>query len=137
MIEQIYQLSIREQNMARFMISMPDEMLKKLDETARKEHRSRSELLREAARRHLTEASVRPPAGDGNQSVKRKSSTRSPRGPARQDMLRRGIGQTGCAGLERLVGAVKAPPEMRKLLKIGKKLSGLSRDIVEAREDRW
>ena len=32
--------------MARFMISMPDEMLKKLDEAARKEHRSRSELLR-------------------------------------------------------------------------------------------
>jgi metal-responsive CopG/Arc/MetJ family transcriptional regulator len=40
--------------MARFMISMPDEMLKKLDEAARKEHRSRSELLREAARRHLS-----------------------------------------------------------------------------------
>jgi metal-responsive CopG/Arc/MetJ family transcriptional regulator len=39
--------------MARFMIWMPDEMLKKLDEAARKEHRSRSELLREAARRHL------------------------------------------------------------------------------------
>jgi metal-responsive CopG/Arc/MetJ family transcriptional regulator len=39
---------------ARFMISMPDEMLKKLDEATRKEHRSRSELLREAARRHLT-----------------------------------------------------------------------------------
>lgn len=35
--------------MARFMISMPDEMLKKLDDAARKEHRSRSELLREAA----------------------------------------------------------------------------------------
>jgi metal-responsive CopG/Arc/MetJ family transcriptional regulator len=40
--------------MARFTISMPDEMLKKLDEAARKEHRSRSELLREAVRRHLT-----------------------------------------------------------------------------------
>ena len=39
--------------MARFMISMPDEMLKKLDDAARKEHRSRSELLREAARHHL------------------------------------------------------------------------------------
>ena len=40
--------------MARFTISMPDEMLKKLDETARKEHRSRSALLREAARRYLS-----------------------------------------------------------------------------------
>jgi len=36
--------------MARFMISMPDEMLKKLDQKAREEHRTRSELLREAAR---------------------------------------------------------------------------------------
>ena len=31
-----------------------DEMLKKLDETARKEHRTRSELLRETARRYLS-----------------------------------------------------------------------------------
>ena len=36
--------------MARFMVSMPDEMLKKLDRLAKREHRSRSELLREAAR---------------------------------------------------------------------------------------
>ena len=123
--------------MARFMISMPDEMLKRLDETARKEHRSRSELLREAARRHLTgEAYLQQPS-DGNQPTRRKSSRKAPRGAAREDMLRRGIGQTGCPGLDRLVGAGKTAPDMRRLMKIGRRLSGLSRDIIESREDRW
>jgi metal-responsive CopG/Arc/MetJ family transcriptional regulator len=56
--------------MARFMISMPDEMLKKLDEAARKEHRSRSELLREAARYRLascrSRSSVSPKCKPGD-----------------------------------------------------------------------
>ena len=59
--------------MARFMISMPDEMLKKLDDAARKEHRSRSELLREAARHHLN-ADVQAKAA---QSLSSKDETRN------------------------------------------------------------
>ena len=123
--------------MARFMISMPDEMLKKLDETARKEHRSRSEFLREAARRHLaTEADVQL-VSDEKPVRTRKRSRRAAPTAAREDLLRRGIGQTGCPGLDRLTGTGKTPPNMRRLLQIGKKLSGLSRDIIESREDRW
>jgi hypothetical protein len=42
--------------MARFMVSMPDEIVEKLDRRARKERRSRSALLREAVKRHLSAA---------------------------------------------------------------------------------
>ena len=35
-------------------VSLPEEMLPEIDETARKEHRSRSELIREALRRYLS-----------------------------------------------------------------------------------
>lgn len=35
------------------MVSFPAEFLKKIDEAAKKEHRSRSEFLREAARYYL------------------------------------------------------------------------------------
>jgi metal-responsive CopG/Arc/MetJ family transcriptional regulator len=42
--------------MARFMVSMPDHVLEKLDRQARKECRGRGELLREAVQRHLATA---------------------------------------------------------------------------------
>jgi Arc/MetJ-type ribon-helix-helix transcriptional regulator len=120
---------------ARFMISMPDEMLKKLDEAARKEHRSRSELLREAARQRLASEAGAIPASNqkrtkGPEKMSKAASV------ARDRMLRLGIGQSGCPGLDRLVGPRKIRPDMRRLLKIGKKLSGLSRDILESRKDR-
>lgn len=123
--------------MARFMISMPDEMLKKLDDAARKEHRSRSELLREAARRHLT-AGVQAEAAQGaksktKQEMAKKPSRRSPR----ERLLELGVGRTGCPGLDRLVGPVNDGVDRKRLLKIGKKLTGLSREIIESREDRW
>ena len=123
--------------MARFMISMPDEMVEKLDEAARKEHRSRSELLREAARRHLAANAQVQPASNGKPARTRKRS--SPEAPttARERLLQRGIGQDACPGLDRLVGAGKTPPDMRRVLKVGKKLTGLSRDIIESRDDRW
>ena len=47
--------------MARFMTSIPDEMVRKLDEAARREHRSRSEFFREAVRHHLAAQAVAPP----------------------------------------------------------------------------
>lgn len=39
--------------MARIMVSLPDEFLRVIDEEAKKEHRNRSELLREAVRDFL------------------------------------------------------------------------------------
>ena len=123
--------------MARFMISMPDDMLKKLDEAARKEHRSRSELLREVARRHLT-ADVQAEAVQGSKSeAKRKIAKKISKGSLRERLLNLGVGQKGCPGLDRLVGPVRDGIDMRRLLKISKKLTGLSRDIIDSREDRW
>jgi len=40
-------------------VSLPEEMLPEIDSVARKEHRSRSELIREALRRYLSEAGAR------------------------------------------------------------------------------
>ena len=119
--------------MARFMISMPDDMLKKLDEAARKEHRSRSELLREAARRHLT-VGVQTEAAQGSKSDAKRKITK---GSLRERLLNLGVGQRGCPGLDRFVGPVREGIDMRRLLKISKKFTGLSRDIIESREDRW
>lgn len=42
--------------MAKIMISLPDDFLKKVDRTAKAEGRSRSELIREALRDRLTGA---------------------------------------------------------------------------------
>jgi predicted transcriptional regulator len=123
--------------MARFMISMPDDMLKKLDDAARKEHRSRSELLREAARRYLT-LDVQAEAARGSKSeAKRKIAKKISKGSVREDLLNLGIGQKGCPGLDRLVGPVRDGIDMRRLRKIAKRLTGLSRDIIDSREDRW
>ena len=125
--------------MARFMISMPDEMLKKLDEAARKEHRTRSELLREAARRHLSVDSQFSKSGaakdkwDGKRKGAKKMKTKS----MTQRLLDLGIGRSGCLGLDRLIGPVKDEVDMRRLVKIGSKLKGLTRDIIDSREDRW
>ncbi len=40
--------------MAKVMITMPDDFLKKLDKVAIAEHRTRSELIREAVRAYVT-----------------------------------------------------------------------------------
>ena len=124
--------------MARFMISMPDEMLKKLDEAARKEHRSRSELLREAARRHLSVDSQfgKPGAVKDKWDGKRKGAKKMTKKSMTQRLLELGIGRSGCPGLDRLVGPVKDAVDMRRLVKIGSKLKGLTRHIIDSREDR-
>ena len=57
--------------MARFMVSMPDDMVKQLDRRALEEHRSRSELLREAARRHLASSVSEGHRGTANARFKR------------------------------------------------------------------
>lgn len=47
--------------MARILVSMPDEFLKSIDKLADTEHRSRSELVREALRSYLKKNSVSNP----------------------------------------------------------------------------
>lgn len=123
--------------MARFMISMPDEMLKKLDDAARKEHRSRSELLREAARRHLAADVQAEPARDSKSKARRETMRKPLTRSLRDRLLELGVGEKGCLGLDRLVGPINGSVDKRRLLKIGRKLTGLSHEIIESREDRW
>ena len=125
--------------MARFMVSMPDEILKKVDRRAREEHRTRSELLREAVRQHLA-PSARG-ADESQFSLGARMKDRSHRkkwrkGEIDRFLIESGIAAKGCPGLDALIGPVKGPVDMRRVLKIGKKLTGLSREIIEAREDR-
>ena len=45
-------------NMAKVLISMSDEFLNKIDEFAANEHRSRSELIREALRSYIKKSRI-------------------------------------------------------------------------------
>jgi Arc/MetJ-type ribon-helix-helix transcriptional regulator len=124
--------------MARFMVSMPDEMVKKLDRRAREEQRTRSELLREAVRRHLVvsagrEAEVSPaPARNGKQKIRKRWTKKA----LEQHLLENGLARRGCPGLDSLVGPVKGPVDMKRVLRITKRLAGLSRQVIEDRDDR-
>ncbi len=120
--------------MARFMVSMPENMLEQLDRQAEMEHRTRSELLREAVRRHLaaSEAKSSPPRSDN----KRKRRSGWTKEALEQHLLESGLARRGCPGLDSLVGPIKGPVDMKRVLRITKKLAGLSRQIIEEREDR-
>ena len=124
--------------MARFMVSMPDDMLEKLDRQARKESRARSELLREAVRRHLAASASGaakdspPPPRNGKQKVQKRWTKKT----LEQYLLKNGLARRGCPGLDSLVGPTKGPVDMKRVLRITKKLTGLSRQIIEEREDR-
>jgi Arc/MetJ-type ribon-helix-helix transcriptional regulator len=123
--------------MARFMVSMPDEMVKKLDRRAQEEHRSRSELLREAARRHLAAA-----PGEAEQSPtrrlsgKQKAQKKWTKEALERHLLESGLCCKGYSGLDSLIGPTKGPVDMKRVLRITKRLTGLSRQIIEDREDR-
>jgi len=124
--------------MARFMVSMSDEMLEELDRQARMEHRTRSELLREAVRRHLApsapaDAKERPmPRRDGRQKAQKRWTKEA----LEQRLVETGLARRGCPGLDALVGPIKGAVDMKRVLRITKKLTGLSRQIIEEREDR-
>jgi len=125
--------------MARFMVSMPDEMVKKLNRQAKGEHRTRSELLREAVRQHLASSAAganEMPSSRRNGRRKGQDRKKWGKEALEQYLIEKGIAQRGCPGLDALVGPVKGPVDMKRVLKIGKKLTGLSREIIEAREDR-
>ncbi|MGH7960784.1 MAG: CopG family ribbon-helix-helix protein [Candidatus Binatia bacterium] len=122
--------------MPRLTLSIPDELLTKLDRRAKREQRSRSELLREAARRYLSH----PQEPLRQQAAPSKNSPR-PRQkwtPAKltQYLLDKGVVIRGCPGLDTLVGPVTGPVNMEHVLEIGKKLKGLSQQIIDDREDR-
>ena len=124
--------------MARFMVSMPDDMLKKLDRQARKESLARSELLREAVRRHLAasapgEAKESPtPRRNGKQKVQQRWTKKT----LEQHLLENGLARRECPGLDSLVGLVKGSVDMKRVLRVTKRLTGLSRQIIEERDDR-
>lgn len=124
--------------MARFMVSMPDDMLEKLDRQARKESRARSELLREAVRRHLA-ASIQDEAKK-NLSARSNGKHKTQKGWTKKalerHLLENGLARRGCPGLDSLVGPIKGPVDMKRVLRITKKLTGLSRQVIEEREDR-
>ena len=124
--------------MARFMVSMPDEIVKKLDRCAWEERRTRSELLREAVKRHLAAAAPgelkeKPVPGRNGKDKTRKKWTKK---ALEQHLIEKGAARRGCLGLDSLVGRIKTPVDMKRVLRITKKLTSLSRQIIEDREDR-
>ena len=53
-----------------------------------------------------------------------------------QYLLDKGIVTRGCPGLDALVGPITEPVDMERVLEIGRKLKGLSQQIIDDREDR-
>lgn len=124
--------------MPRLTVLIPDELLTKLDRLAKRERRSRSELLREAARRYLSqpeEISIRSPVPPApSRTVRRTQKWTSAK--LTQYLLDKGVVTRGCPGLDALVGPVTEPVDMERMVEIGKKLKGLSQQIIDDREDR-
>lgn len=124
--------------MARFMISMPDELLDKLDRQARKESRGRGELLREVMRRHL--AAAAPVSAKERAALRSNGKPKARKKWTKQalerHLLENGLGRRGCPGLDSLIGATKIRADMKRVLRITKRLAGLSRQIIEDRDDR-
>jgi len=50
--------------------------------------------------------------------------------------MEKGVAQRGCPGLDSLVGPIEGPVDMKRVLRITERLTGLSRQIIEDREDR-
>ena len=53
-----------------------------------------------------------------------------------QSLLDKGVLTRGCPGLYALIGPVTSPVDRDRVLEIGKKLSGISQQIITDREDR-
>lgn len=118
--------------MPHISIDIPNDLLVQIDLRAEREHRSRTELLSEAAQQYL---------GLPNEPVARE--TERPQNPAQwtasqvtEYLLEKGVIRRGCPELEALLGPAIGPVDMEKVLEIGKKLKGLSQQIIDAREDR-
>jgi Arc/MetJ-type ribon-helix-helix transcriptional regulator len=120
------------------MVSMPDEMVKKLDRRAKQERRSRSELLRDALRRQLATPTPRIAKELATRSRNGKRTPRKmwTKKSLERYLLEKGLARKGCPGLDSLLGPIKRPAEMKRVLRITKRLTGLSERIIEDREDR-
>ena len=77
--------------MARFVVTIPDEFLEEVDARAKAEHRSRSELVREALRSYLRSGGRRGDISD-RRAVKRAIQI--------QDEMRQRLEGTGYSGSE-------------------------------------
>lgn len=123
--------------MANISIVLPDKLLTQLDHRAKRERRSRGELLCEAARRYLSQpedASTQPSILASPRSAGRTQKWTSAK--LTQYLLDKGVVTRGCLGLDGLLGPVSDPVDMERMLEIGKKLSGISQQIIDDREDR-
>ena len=123
--------------MTRLVVSIPDDLLTKLDRQAKREQRSRSELVREAARRYLSQP---PEPLRKEDTAPAGTSMRRPqkwtKEKLEQYLLEKGTIRRGSPELDVLLGSVAGPVDMAKVLAIGKKLSGLSQHVIADREDR-
>jgi hypothetical protein len=119
------------------MISMPDDLLVKLDRRAKREHRSRGELLSEATKQYLSHPGNRVvlPSAKSSPKVARRTQKWT-KEKLEQYLLDKGVIRRGCPELEALLGPAAGPVDMAKVLEIGKKLQGLSQEIIADREDR-
>jgi metal-responsive CopG/Arc/MetJ family transcriptional regulator len=77
--------------MARFVVTIPDEFLEEVDARARAEHRSRSELVREALRNYLRSGGRRGDISDRSEFR---------RAIQLQDEMRRRLEGSGYSGSE-------------------------------------
>jgi hypothetical protein len=94
--------------------------------------------LREAVQRHLSasapvELREKPVRGRNGKDRTRKKWTKK---ALEEHLIEKGAARRGCLGLDSVVGRIKTPVDMKRVLRITKKLTALSRQIIEDREDR-
>jgi hypothetical protein len=124
--------------MTRLVVSIPDNLIKKLDRRAKKERRSRGQFVREALLRQLNS----PAAGNAKELARRSNNgkraarKRWTKKSLERYLVQKGLARKGCPGLDTLLGPIKRPPDMKRVLRITKGLTGLSERIIEDREDR-
>jgi hypothetical protein len=134
----------KETAMANISIDIPDELITRLDLRAKRENRSRNELLCKAAQQYLglpNESASQETEPSRPEALSAFSNTSSDarqwtREELEQYLLDKGVIRRGCPELEALLGPVAEPVDMAKVLEIGKKLKGLSQQIIDDRKDR-
>ncbi len=118
--------------MANVSIDIPDDLLTQLDHRAKHERRSRNDLLCKAAQQYLG----LPDAPASRQTDLSQQPTSWTASQVTEYFLEKGVVVRGCPELEALLGPAIGPVDMAKVLEIGKKLKGLSQQIIDDREDR-
>jgi hypothetical protein len=94
-------------------------------------------LLREAARRYVSQPQEPPPQEALTAPQRTSHDARQwTKEELEQYLLDKGVIRRGCPELEALLGSAAGPVDMAKVLEIGKKLKGLSQQVIDDREDR-